>query len=279
MKLSFDHPLLMGILNITPDSFSDDGKFVDVQTIVQRINQLREEGADIIDIGAESTFGPEAQVSTEEEWERLEPVLKSLVETQDLAALPVISVDTWKADVAEKALQSGVQMINDVTALRGDPRLIEVLLRYEPYVCLMFSAYETSYAGREEKQYDDVIRTIREFLDERTQQLLRRGFPQEKIVIDPGLGFFLSSDPAVSWEVIERLEELTSLGFPVLIGPSMKSFLGGDIKDRLPKTLEASKKCLRYGASILRVHHVKEHRGLVRSSGFGAGSEVLKEMK
>lgn len=279
MKLSFDHPLLMGILNITPDSFSDGGKFVDVQTIVQRINQLREEGADIIDIGAESTFGPEAQVSTEEEWERLEPVLKSLVETQDLAALPVISVDTWKADVAEKALQSGVQMINDVTALRGDPRLIEVLLRYEPYVCLMFSAYETSYAGREEKQYDDVIRTIREFLDERTQQLLRRGFPQEKIVIDPGLGFFLSSDPAVSWEVIERLEELTSLGFPVLIGPSMKSFLGGDIKDRLPKTLEASKKCLRYGASILRVHHVKEHRGLVRSSGFGAGSEVLKEMK
>ena len=279
MKLSFDHPLLMGILNITPDSFSDGGKFVDVQTIVQRINQLREEGADIIDIGAESTFGPEAQVSTEEEWERLEPVLKSLVETQDLAALPVISVDTWKADVAEKALQSGVQMINDVTALRGDPRLIEVLLRYEPYVCLMFSAYETSYAGREEKQYDDVIRTIREFLDERTQQLLRRGFPQEKIVLDPGLGFFLSSDPAVSWEVIERLEELTSLGFPVLIGPSMKSFLGGDIKDRLPKTLEASKKCLRYGASILRVHHVKEHRGLVRSSGFGAGSEVLKEMK
>ena len=279
MKLSFDHPLLMGILNITPDSFSDGGKFVDVQTIVQRINQLREEGADIIDIGAESTFGPEAQVSTEEEWERLEPVLKSLVETQDLAALPVISVDTWKADVAEKALQSGVQMINDVTALRGDPRLIEVLLRYEPYVCLMFSAYETSYAGREEKQYDDVIRTIREFLDERTQQLLRRGFPQEKIVIDRGLGFFLSSDPAVSWEVIERLEELTSLGFPVLIGPSMKSFLGGDIKDRLPKTLEASKKCLRYGASILRVHHVKEHRGLVRSSGFGAGSEVLKEMK
>ena len=101
MKLSFDHPLLMGILNITPDSFSDGGKFVDVQTIVQRINQLREEGADIIDIGAESTFGPEAQVSTEEEWERLEPVLKSLVETQDLAALPVISVDTWKADVAE----------------------------------------------------------------------------------------------------------------------------------------------------------------------------------
>jgi len=277
MDLSFEKPLLMGILNITPDSFSDGGKYVDVQTIIDRIRTLQEEGADIIDIGAESTFGPEAQVTAEVEWNRLEPVLKTLVETQDLASLPgfsdfaslppVISVDTWKADVAERALSiAGVQMINDVTALRGDPKMIEVLLKHQPYVCLMYSAYDTPYAGRENIQYDDVIETIKEFLDERTKELMNRGFPREKMMIDPGLGFFLSADPKYSWEVIDRLGELKSLGFPILIGPSMKSFLGEEMKDRLPKSLEAAKRCLENGASIIRVHHVKEHRGLVRSS-------------
>jgi dihydropteroate synthase len=260
--LSFDKPLLMGILNITPDSFSDGGKYLSNEEAVKRVDEMWREGADIIDIGAESTFGPEAQVSAEEEWGRLEPILKSLAETQDLASLPVISVDTWKADVVDKALELGVHMINDVTALRGDPKMIEVLLKYQPYVCLMYSAYDTAYAGRENIQYDDVIKTIKEFLDGRTKELTSRGFPKEKILIDPGLGFFLSADPKYSWEVIERLEELKSLGFSILIGPSMKSFLGGEIKDRLPMSLEAAKKCLENGASVLRVHHVKEHSHL-----------------
>lgn len=283
MKLSFDKPLLMGILNLTPDSFFDGGK--SVQTIhelsLQKIQKLIADGADIIDVGAESTFGPEAQVTAEEEWGRLEPALSLRVrcggrsnlippdvdcrgrpELRDSLAMTTISIDTWKASVAERALKMGVHMINDVTALRGDPVMIEVLLKYKPYVCLMYSAYDTPYAGRENKQYDDVMATITSFLKAQADLLINRGFPREKIIIDPGLGFFLSTDPKYSWEVIERLEELKPLGFPILVGPSMKSFLGGEIKDRLSRTLEASQKCLENGANILRVHHVKEHRNL-----------------
>lgn len=270
MMLSFDKPLLMGVLNITPDSFSDGGKFVDAEGEVheprlrERVLQMISEGADIIDVGAESTYGPQAQVSAAEEWRRLERVLKWIVGTRRGAFLrsPFLSIDTYKSEIAERALQKGAQMINDVTALRGDPRMIEVLVKYQPYVCLMYSAYDTPYAGREEKTYEDVIQTISEFLKKQTSLLIERGFPKEKIIIDPGLGFFLSADPKVSWEVIDRLDELKSMGFPILIGPSMKSFLGGEIKDRLQKSLEAAKKCLENGASILRVHHVKAHKDM-----------------
>lgn len=272
MNLSFEKPLLMGILNITPDSFSDGGNFLTSHEAIHRVKTLLQEGADIIDIGAESTFGPESQVTAEEEWRRLEPVLTALSMKDchsrlppnpfDSFAMTVLSLDTWKAEVAERGLKMGVRMINDVTALRGDPRMMEILMEYHPYVCLMYSAYETPYAGREHKQYEDVVETIKKFLGERTKELMNRGFPREKILIDPGLGFFLSADPKYSWEVIERLNELKELGFPILIGPSMKSFLGGEIKDRLPKSLEAAKKCLENGASVLRVHHVKEHQNM-----------------
>lgn len=259
MILSFDKPLLMGILNITPDSFYSKDWFssgcLDLDGILSEINGMIGNGVDIIDIGAESSFGPASQILAEAEWERIEQV------TDFFPKDPVVtSIDTWKAEVAEKALQKGAQMINDVTALRGDPRMVDVLMKYQPYVCLMYSAYDTPYAGREEKKYEDVIATISAFLKKQTDLLISRGFPKEKIIIDPGLGFFLSADPKVSWEVIDRLGELKTLGFPILIGPSMKSFLGGEIKDRLSMSLEAAKKCLENGASILRVHDISAHR-------------------
>ncbi|MDF2378801.1 MAG: dihydropteroate synthase [Candidatus Gracilibacteria bacterium] len=273
MKLTFDKPLLMGILNVTPDSFSDgqeDGVYE------PRLRGLLEQGADIIDIGAESTFGPDSQVSAEEEWTRLKPILSEifdkqpgkeaprLVPTSDVVcSAPFISIDTWKAEIAEKALEMGAQMINDVTALRGDPKMIDVLMKYKPYICLMFSADETPYASRTNYQYQDIIKTISEFLLKQAQILLEKGFPKEKIILDPGLGFFVSSDPKVSWEIIDRLGELKKLGFPVLVGHSMKSFLGGPIEERLPKTLGAAEMCLDHGADILRVHHVTEHKALL----------------
>ncbi|MDP3975655.1 MAG: dihydropteroate synthase [bacterium] len=253
--LDFHKPLLMGILNLTPDSFSDGGKYGDPQAALRHLQQLLDEGADMIDIGAESTFGPEAQVSADEEWSRLEPILSQI----DFKRV-FVSVDTHKAEVAEKALRVGVQMINDVTALRGDSHMIEVLLKHRPYVCLMFSAYNTPYAGREARQYDDVIKSIKIFLRAQTELLISAGFPRDRIILDPGLGFFLSSDPGPSWEVIDRLAELKELGFPILIGPSMKSFLGGEIRDRLPKSLEAGKKCLQNGANIIRMHEVGKYR-------------------
>lgn len=249
--------MIMGIMNLTPDSFSDGGKFVDPSQILSRIDQMLSESASIIDIGAESTFGPEAQVTAEEEWERLEPILSQIDYDQVF-----VSLDTYKAEVAEKALKLGVQMINDVTALRRDQRMTEVLTEYQPYICLMYSADETPYASRSDHQYEDVIQTVSDFLKEKADLLIASGFPREKIIIDPGLGFFLSSDPAVSWEVIERLSELKELGYPILIGPSMKSFLGGEIQERGEKSVEAAQHCIAHGASIVRVHDVQVHQGL-----------------
>ncbi len=255
MTLDFSKALIMGIVNLTPDSFFDGENHQDFQ---ERLQHMITEGADIIDIGAESTFGPESQVSAEEEWKRLEPALKSINLDEVF-----VSLDTYKAEVAEKALEMGVQMINDVTALRGDERMIEVLMKHKPYICLMYSADESSYASRTDHQYDDVIETIKQFLKQQTDLLIEAGFPKEKIIIDPGMGFFISGDPKYSWEVIDRLEELKVLGFPILVGHSLKSFLGGEIGERLATTLDAARKCIQNGANILRVHHVAEHRKVV----------------
>ncbi len=257
MTIDFKKRLLMGILNITPDSFSDGAQFIEEKEALRRIGEMLEEGADIIDIGAESTFGPESQISPEVEWERLKPVLTQI--DYDRA---FVSLDTSKAAVAEQGLKLGVQMINDVTALHGDESMIDVLLKYTPYICLMYSADKSPYATRTDHQYDDVIETVSQFLKKQADLLMRADFPQEKIIIDPGLGFFLSSDPAVSWEVIDRLKELRELGFPILIGPSMKSFLGGEIADRGPASVLAAQKCFENGASILRIHDVSAHRVL-----------------
>lgn len=241
----------MGIVNLTPDSFSDGGVYGDPKKALNRILELQREGAGIIDIGAQSSAGPNARISATEEWQRLEPVLTRINYSKTF-----VSVDTFRAAVAEKALNLGVQMINDVTGLRGDPKMIEVLCRHQPYVCIMHSAYDTSYAGNEEKHFTDIMAVIKSFLKRQTQLLLTRGFPRDRIIIDPGLGRFLSNDPKVSFEVIDRLAELKELGFPILIGPSRKSFLGGAMKDRDKKTTDVCWKAVKNGANILRVHNV-----------------------
>lgn len=258
MILDFEKNFLfMGILNLTPNSFSDGGAFLDSKKALNRISELQRDGADIIDIGAQSSASKKTQVTTDEEWRRLEPVLKKIDYTKTF-----VSVDTYRSDVAGKALNLGVQMINDVTGLRGDPKMIDVLCQYQPYVCLMYSAYDTPYAGNEEKHFTDIMAVIKAFLQRQTQSLLSRGFPREKIIIDPGLGRFLSNDPAVSWEVIERLAELKELGFPILVGPSRKSFLSGSMASRDKKTAEVCRKAIKHGASILRVHSLSFRAGL-----------------
>jgi len=261
MTLSFQRPLLMGILNITPDSFSDGGQFLDPEKALQQITQLKSDGADIIDIGAQSTFGPEALIDADEEWQRLEPVLSAIDFSETF-----VSLDTFRAPVAEKALSLGVQMINDVTALRGDPELREVLLKHKPWYAMMYSAYETPYAQKEMIHYEDVISDISAFLRHHADQLTEAGFPKDHLIVDPGLGFFISAEAQYSWEILARLDELEELGYPILVGPSMKSFLGVPIEERHEKTLEASELALKNGAKILRVHHLPEHRKLVDDS-------------
>ncbi len=246
----------MGILNLTPDSFSDGGEFYDPSLAIRRMEEMIAEGADIIDIGGESTGPGSEDVSAKEELARVKPVIDAIAEKK-LTVKALFSIDTYKASIAEYALEHGFQMVNDVTALRGDPKMIGILLKYEPYVVLMFSKDHSARTTADKVVYEDVIGTISDFLIEQTSELLEAGFPREKIIIDPGMGAFISSIPEFSFEVINRLEELKLLGFPILVGISRKSCLGGEMKDRNQPSVDWSLKAIQNGASIIRIHNVK----------------------
>ncbi len=249
----------MGILNLTPDSFSDGGQFNDVQLAKERIHQLIDEGADIIDIGGESTGPGSKDVSAEEELKRVQPIIDYITE-EEMTEICSFSIDTYKAEVAEYALENGFQMVNDVTALRGDSEMIGVLLKFQPYVVLMYSKDDTPRTTKDEVTYDDVISTIKTFLLERVATLVEAGFPEDKIIIDPGMGAFISMIPDYSFEIIERLSELKQLGYPILVGVSRKSFLGGKLEERDPDSVKWSQKAIENGANIIRIHNIKEFK-------------------
>ena len=251
--MDFSVPKIMGILNITPDSFSDGGKFI--SHFAFRISHLMEEGADIIDIGGESTGPGSKDVSLEEEMKRIKPVIDFVVKNK-LTDKVLFSIDTYKSQVAEYALKNGFQMVNDVTALRGDSRMADILLKYKPYVVLMYSKDPTARTTRTEVRYADVIEEIKSFLEKRVKLLTDIGFPKDRIIIDPGMGAFVSAIPEYSFEIINRLSELKSLGYPILVGVSRKSFLGGKIEERDPISAEWSLKAIKNGASIVRIHNV-----------------------
>lgn len=255
-------PKIMGILNATPDSFSDGGRFNALELAKERIQQMIEEGAGIIDIGGESTGPGSKDVSTEEELARVKPIIDWVAESGFLDRA-MFSIDTYKARVAEYALQSGFHVVNDVTALRGDPEIINVLLKYQPYVVLMYAKDPTPRTSSEAVEYKDVMATIIDFLQARADLLIQRGFPKEKIILDPGMGAFLSTNPKYSFEVIERLAELKTLGFPILVGVSRKGFLGGKLEDRDEASVEWSLKALQNGADVVRVHNVKMLKNLM----------------
>ena len=253
----------MGILNLTPDSFSDGGEFNVPNLAIQRIEKMIAEGADIIDIGGESTGPGSGDVSAEEELARIKPVIEVIAEKKWTGRVR-FSIDTYKAQVAEYALEHGFQMVNDVTALRGNPKMIDVLLKYKPYIVLMYSKDPTPRTTNEAVEYDDVMASIKTFMVERISELVSAGFPREKIIIDPGMGAFISSIPDYSFEVINRLRELKKLAYPILIGISRKSCLGACLPDRQGKmeerdqpSVEWSLTALKNGASIIRIHNVE----------------------
>ncbi len=245
----------MGVLNLTPDSFSDGGQFLDPEKAEQQLMSLIEDGATIIDIGGESTGPGSKDVTEEEELNRIRPVI-DFIHEHGLSKVATFSIDTYKASVAEYALMHGFHMVNDVTALRGDPKMLEILLEYKPHVCLMYSKDSTARTTADAVQYDDVIQTVKDFLQERVQMLLDAGFPKENIIVDPGMGAFVSTEPQYSFEIIERLSEIKEMGYPILIGASRKSFLGGELKDRDPASVKESLKAIENGASIVRMHNV-----------------------
>lgn len=250
----------MGILNITPDSFSDGGKYN--AEFESRISELIEDGADIIDIGGESTGPGSTDVTVEEEMNRVKATIDHISKNK-LTDKAVFSIDTYKAEVAQYALEHGFQIVNDVTALRGDPKMIEALLKYEPYVVLMYSKDDTARTTTDSVEYDDVMASIKTFLIERIATLVEAGFPEDKIIIDPGMGMFVSANPDYSFEIIDRLSELKQFGHPILVGVSRKSFLGGKLENRDQPSTTLSKKVQQNGASIIRIHNVEMFKGLI----------------
>jgi len=246
---------IMGILNVTPDSFSDGGEFYQPEQAIERGIQMAEEGADIIDIGAESTRPGAEPISTEEELQRLVPVLEGLLKK---VAVP-ISIDTYKSSVAETALKAGAHIMNDISGLRFDLQMKDVVAKYRVPVVIMHIKGEPRNM-QQNPYYDDLIGEIYGYFDESIRIAEGAGIKRENIIIDPGIGF--GKRLMDNYEILRRLYEFQGLGCPILIGPSRKSFIGKVLDlppdQRLEGTIAAVAIGIQNGAHIVRVHDVKE---------------------
>jgi dihydropteroate synthase len=245
----------MGIVNVTPDSFFDGGVNQRPEDAVATARRMSEEGAAIVDVGGESTRPGSEGVSLDEELRRVVPVLEGLA-----GDVPV-SIDTAKAEVARRALELGAEMVNDVTALRGDPGMAETVAEAGAYVCLMHMQGEPR-TMQLAPAYDDVVSEVASFLEERLRAAVDAGIAKERICVDPGIGFGKTVDQ--NFELVRRLDEIAALGRPVVIGFSHKSSLGRVLGDPdattgpLSASLAAAVTAFERGASILRVHDVRE---------------------
>jgi dihydropteroate synthase len=253
-----DRTLVMGVLNVTPDSFHDGGRYADPDRAFARAIELEEQGADIIDIGAESTRPGSARISETEELRRLVPVLKRL---RGKLAVP-ISVDTYKAGVAAKALELGAEIINDPSALTFDPSIVKVVVQHDAGLVLNHMRGTPDTWARL-GPLPDVIRTVRQELAACVRRAILAGLEKTRIVVDPGLGFGKRGEQ--NFELLARLGELASLDLPVLVGPSRKSFLPGpEDVGKLFGTAAAVTAAVLAGAHIVRVHDVREMIPVVR---------------
>ena len=246
----------MGVVNVTPDSFSDGGVNFEAADAVAAARRMLDEGAAIVDIGGESTRPGSEGVSLDEELRRVVPVLEALQ-----GEVPV-SIDTAKAEVARRAIGLGAELVNDVTALRGDPELAEVVASSEAYLCLVHMQGEPR-TMQLDPQYDDVAGDIAAFLEERLRFAVDAGIPEERVCLDPGFGF--GKTVLQNFELLGRLGVIVELGRPVLVGLSRKRSLGRILGDPeamtgpLSASLAAAVEAYERGAAIFRVHDVREH--------------------
>lgn len=246
----------MGVVNVTPDSFSDGGRFYDLQAAVNHGGKLAREGAAIIDVGGESSRPGASPVSSEEELRRVVPVVEGLV----AAGLGVqISVDTTKAAVARAAIAAGATYVNDITALRLDQRLVEVVAEAGVSCCLMHMQGSPRTMQRSPR-YGDVVSEVKAFLEERLAFAVGCGIAERRVMLDPGIGFGKST--AHNLELLRRLDELVAIGRPLVIGTSRKAFLGQltgrSELERLPATVATNVIAYQQGAAVFRVHDVAE---------------------
>jgi dihydropteroate synthase len=250
----------MGIVNVTPDSFSDGGLYLDAERAVEHARALVAGGADLLDVGGESTRPGARAVSVADELERVLPVLEGL----DAVGVPV-SIDTSKAAVAEGALDAGAGLVNDVTALRADPELAAVCAARGCIVVLMHMQ-GTPRTMQEAPEYADVVEDVKAFLADRIDFATGAGIAEERIWVDPGIGFGKTVDHNL--ELLRRLGELRALGRPIVVGTSRKSFIGKltgrEVADRLGGTVASNVLALRAGADVLRVHDVGQVKEAVR---------------
>ena len=251
-----ERTLLMGVVNVTPDSFSGDGLHLDTKAAATRAIEMERDGADIIDIGGESTRPGAEWLAADEELRRVIPVLNML---RGRLKIP-ISIDTNKSEVAEAAAEAGAEIINDVTALQRDPRIAEVARRRKLPLILMHMRGEPR-TMQTQPFARDAMRDVTQSLKKAAALATRKGVPKSQLVLDPGIGFGKSF--AQNYELIARLPELARLGFPILIGPSRKGFIGRTLggipeNERAFGTAAAVTACILQGAHIVRVHDVRE---------------------
>ncbi|MCI0532318.1 MAG: dihydropteroate synthase [candidate division Zixibacteria bacterium] len=246
---------IMGVLNVTPDSFSDGGRFLDIDSAIRQGISMAEEGADIIDVGGESTRPGSEPVPAQEEIKRIIPVITELASRINIP----ISVDTYKAEVARKALSAGAEIINDISALRFDPEMADVAKEFNSGLVLMHMQGNPKDMQRA-PVYNDVLAAIRDFFTEQTEFALSRGIDRSKIILDPGIGFGKTTEHNL--RILQNLSYFKSLKFPLLIGVSRKSLIGNILNlpsaERLEGSLAGMVFAIQNGANIVRVHDVRE---------------------
>ncbi len=248
---------IMGVVNVTPDSFSDGGRFLDADAAIVHGRRLAGEGADILDVGGESTRPGAEPVSEREELARVLPVLEGLAASTTAA----LSIDTSKVWVARAAIDAGATLVNDVTAFRAEPALAGLVAERGVRCCLMHMLGEPR-TMQDDPRYDDVVSDVKSFLEERMAFAVTEGVSEERIMLDPGIGFGKTVEHNL--ELLRRLDELVAIGRPVVVGTSRKSFLGAitgrEVDERLPGTIATNVLALERGATVFRVHDVAPMR-------------------
>ncbi|HEX37538.1 MAG TPA: dihydropteroate synthase [Candidatus Cloacimonetes bacterium] len=260
--LKFDRTHIMGILNATPDSFYDGGRYNSIDTALLRIERMVNEGADIIDIGGESTRPFAEKINVEQEIDRVIPIIKKARQRFDIP----LSIDTSKADVARAALDEGAHIVNDISGLHFDPNMAKTIAEYNDVGIVVMHIKGTPQDMQVDPTYDDVVEEILTYLGDSISIAKKSGISQNQIIVDPGIGFGKRVEDNVA--ILHKLAEFKCLDAPVLVGCSNKSFIGWLLKsekdDRLEGTLGAHAYAITQGANILRVHEVAEHKKLAQ---------------
>ncbi len=250
--LSGSKTLVMGVCNITPDSFSDGGKFLAEDKAFEHCQKLFNSGADIVDIGGESTGPGSTPVNLEEELARVIPVVEKA------SKLGPISVDTYKAEVASEAIKNGATLINDVSGLKAEPKLAEVIASSATWLVLMHNKSETPLPHVKETKAigEEIVGLIIDSLAKKVENATRLGIAKSKIILDPGMGAFVSQDPKHSWELLAKFDRITKefSDFPVMVATSRKGFLGGKLEERDPISQYTASWASDRGAKIIRTH-------------------------